>query len=158
VVRITDVPVAPVDEAPRIEISAVAEPPGGQAMPVPQAPREEPAAAVALAKVAPPPPASAMDDMFLARGEALLKDGDFAAARLFFQRSVARGNPLGALGMGKTYDPLFFAHAGIIGARGDRKVASEWYRKAADAGILEADDRLRQLELDYGESRFKPSR
>jgi TPR repeat protein len=108
--------------------------------------------------VAPPPAAPATDDIFLARAEALLKDGDFAAARLFFQRSVARGNPLAALGMGKTYDPVFFAKSGIIGARGDRKVASEWYRKAAAAGILEADDRLRQLELDYGDSTFRPSR
>ena len=136
-------------EATRVEVPAVAAgAPPAQAGPVPRARREEQAANLAIAKIAPPPAAPVMEVMYLARGEASLKDGDFAAARLFFQRSVERGNPLGALGMGKTYDPLFFAKLGIIGARGDRKVAGEWYRQAADAGIVEAGDRLRQLGLD----------
>ena len=136
-------------EAPRVKVPAVtAGAPPYEGRPVSQGPREEQSANVAIGKIAAPPPTAPMEVMFLARGEALLKDGDFAAARLFFQRSVARGNPLGALGMGKTYDPVFFARIGIIGARGDRKVAGEWYRQAADAGIVEAGDRLRQLGLD----------
>jgi hypothetical protein len=145
---VREIAAPPVVEAPRAveEPAVVAAAPSAQSASPPV--REEPAASVAVARTAPPPAASVENDIFLGRGEAFLKDGDFAAARLFFQRSVARGNPLGALGMGKTYDPLFFAKAGIIGARGDRKIAGEWYRKAADAGIIEAGDRLRQLELE----------
>ena len=79
----------------------------------------------------------------LARGEAHLKSGDFAAARVFFQR--AGKNQFTALGLAKTYDPLYFSESGIVGARGDRKLALKWYRKAAESAP-EAAERLRRLE------------
>jgi hypothetical protein len=79
----------------------------------------------------------------LSRGEAHLKSGDFAAARVFFQR--AGKNQFAALGIAKTYDPLYFAEIGIIGARGDRTLALRWYREAADSA-QEAAERLRNLE------------
>jgi hypothetical protein len=81
--------------------------------------------------------------LMLARGEAHLKSGDFAAARVFFQRGGK--NQFAALGLAKTYDPLYFSESGIVGARGDRKLAMKWYREAAESAP-EAAERLRRLE------------
>jgi hypothetical protein len=81
--------------------------------------------------------------LMLARGEAHLKSGDFAAARVFFQR--AGKNQFAALGLAKTYDPLYFSESGIVGARGDRKLAMKWYHEAAESAP-EAAERLRRLE------------
>jgi type II secretory pathway predicted ATPase ExeA len=92
------------------------------------------------------PAASSADQQFMARGNALLASGDFAGARLFFERAAAGGNPRAVTALGKTYDPVFFAEAGFPAARGDAERAADWYRKAAEAGDAEAAARLRRLQ------------
>lgn len=107
-------------------------------------PADEAAAGSAMRPAA--PAASGADQQFMARGNALLATGDFAGARLFFERAAAGGNPRAVTALGKTYDPVFFAEAGFPATRGDAERAAEWYRKAADAGDSEAAARLRRLQ------------
>src|SRR5207245_8712349 len=45
--------------------------------------------------------------MLLKRGDELLATGDISGARLFYERAATAGSALGAMGAGKTHDPLF---------------------------------------------------
>jgi TPR repeat protein len=83
--------------------------------------------------------------LLLARGDSLLRTGDFAAARLFYQRAAEQGHGAGALGVAKTYDPVFLAEAGYRTARGDPAAAARWYAQAAAAGEADATARLARL-------------
>jgi hypothetical protein len=109
-------------------------------------PRPADEAAAGSATRSASPAASSADQQFMARGNALLASGDFAGARLFFERAAAGGNPRAVTALGKTYDPVFFAEAGFPAARGDAERAADWYRKAAEAGDAEAAARLRRLQ------------
>lgn len=92
-----------------------------------------------------PPPAPPDIAVLLQRGDALLATGDVASARLFYGRAAEHGDAAGALGVAKTYDPLFLAEAGFRTARGDPQQATAWYRRARDAGRSEAAPRLERL-------------
>ena len=83
--------------------------------------------------------------VLLQRGDALLATGDVASARLFYSRAAERGDAAGAIGLAKTYDPLFLAEAGFRTARGNAAQAIAWYRRARDAGNSEAAPRLDRL-------------
>jgi len=83
--------------------------------------------------------------VLLQRGDALLATGDVASARLFYSRAAERGAAGGAIGLAKTYDPLFLAEAGFRTARGNAGQAIAWYRRARDAGSPEATPRLDRL-------------
>jgi len=67
----------------------------------------------------------------LARGEERLKAGELAAARLYFERVALSGDPRGALGMARTYDPAVLAGLPILGPRSDPAAARQWYQRAA---------------------------
>jgi len=71
----------------------------------------------------------------LSRGDALLRLGDVASARLFYERAAAAGDAQAAMRMGATFDPAFFGRAG---GRGDPAEARAWYRRAADLSAAEA--------------------
>ena len=83
--------------------------------------------------------------LLLARGDSLLRTGDFTAARLFYQRAAEQGLGAGALGVAKTYDPVFLTEAGYRTARGDPAAAERWYRRAEAAGETDAAVRLDRL-------------
>ncbi len=83
------------------------------------------------------------------RGDELLGTGDIAAARSAYERAAAGGNRLAALGVAKTYDPIFLAQTGVRGLRGDPARAALWYGKAAAAGDRDAQQRLRRLRAQY---------
>ena len=70
----------------------------------------------------------------MARGMALIREGDIAAARLFFERAAAQGDGKAMLALGRTYDPLELRELGVLGLKGDPQKALEWYRSAASAG------------------------
>lgn len=95
-------------------------------------------------------------DMLLHRGDALLRQGDVASARLLYARAASAGSGRGATGAGRTYDPAFLARLHVDGPRGDRTYAKEWYRKAIDLGDPDAREALRALsdsEHDRGDER-----
>jgi hypothetical protein len=83
--------------------------------------------------------------ILLQRGDALLATGDVAAARLFYERAAERGDAAGAIGIAKTYDPLFLAQAGFRTVRSDVAQATTWYRRALAAGNADAAPRLERL-------------
>ncbi len=96
---------------------------------------------IAAAPAEPPPDVT----LLLARGDSLLRTGDFATARLFYQRAAEQGHGAGALGVAKTYDPVFLAEAGYRTARGDPAAAARWYARAEAAGEADATARLERL-------------
>jgi hypothetical protein len=75
-------------------------------------------------------------DELLARGDAFLRMGDVASARLFYERAADAGNGQGAMRMGATFDPSFLGRAGSRGAQGDPVQARAWYRKALDLSMV----------------------
>ena len=133
-------------EPPRLETRKAASPSDVAA------PIAAPPAVVAMTRPASPPPAEATPPSpekaaeLLRRGDALLRQGDIVAARLFYERAVAAGSGQAATRMGKTYDPLFLATLNARGTKGDIARAIEWYRRgAAEFGDAEAEERLRAL-------------
>ena len=80
------------------------------------------------------------------KGELLLKSGDLAAARLFYERAYAQGSAAGALGAGKTYDPVVFAELNVQGIAPDPDKALEWYKRAEDQGLADAASAIEALK------------
>lgn len=80
------------------------------------------------------------------KGELLLKSGDLAAARLFYERAYAKGAAAGALGAGNTYDPVVFADLNVQGIAPDSVKAMEWYKRAEDLGLSDAASAIEALK------------
>jgi hypothetical protein len=81
----------------------------------------------------------------IARGKDLLNDGDFAAARLLFERAANAGSADAALALGSTYDPLFIKRLGAVAVTPDLVKARKWYQFAADHGSAAASLQLANL-------------
>lgn len=75
-------------------------------------------------------------DDLVAKGNALLESGDIIAARQFFTQAAELGNAQGSFGVARSYDPKVFAKLNVVGLQPDEKMAADWYRKAADAGVV----------------------
>jgi hypothetical protein len=82
----------------------------------------------------------------LARGDVLFREGDLAAARLFYERAADAGDGQAAIRLGETFDPVFLDHAQLRGVHGDLGIASFWYRRARDLGAAEAEILLKSME------------
>jgi|SRR5579863_1808048 len=74
----------------------------------------------------------------LVSGEAALRIGDIATARLYFARATEAENSRAALRLGNTYDPAFLSAAGLKGIHSDAVAAERWYRYAQALGSVEA--------------------
>jgi hypothetical protein len=81
----------------------------------------------------------------VARGDAFLRAGDIASARLFFERAANTGDARAAMRMAVTYDAAFLERAGLRGLRGDAERATFWYRRARDLGEGKAEPPLGSL-------------
>jgi hypothetical protein len=86
----------------------------------------------------------------LAHGDALLRTGDIASARLFYERAAAMGDGRAALRLGATFDPAFLGLAGLRNVQGDAAEARSWYSRALDLGAAEAKRQLNSLETKQG--------
>jgi hypothetical protein len=86
----------------------------------------------------------------LAHGDALLRTGDIASARLFYERAAAAGDGRAALRLGATFDPAFLGLAGLRNVQGDAAEARSWYSRALDLGGAEAKRQLNSLETNQG--------
>jgi TPR repeat protein len=120
--------------------------------PAPRPVDANPAASPAPAKIAPPSPAKpavVLDqseiDTLIRRGKNLLNDGDFAAARVLFERAANAGSAEAALALGSTYDPNVIKRLGAITVRPDVENARKWYQLAADRGSAAASLQLANL-------------
>lgn len=69
-------------------------------------------------------------DRLLARGEALLRNGNIVSARMLFLHIAAAGDARGAKAVGMTYDPEVYARLPVTGLTPDRAQAEIWYEKA----------------------------
>ena len=122
--------------------------PSAATTPGAQMPEARPTGATPLpaASLTGPAPSAAEIAAILARGDALFRKGDLAAARLFYERAADAGDAQAAIRLGETFDPLFLDHAQLRGARGDLGTALSWYRRARDLGAAEAGVLLKSLE------------
>ena len=81
-----------------------------------------------------------------ALARALRDAGDLDQA-FFLTRELANGG-LGAAAftMAEWYDPLHWSESGSPFGSANARKAGDWYRRAAEAGVPDADDRLQALE------------
>jgi TPR repeat protein len=79
------------------------------------------------------------------RGNRLLELGDLASARLYYRLAAGRGSAEGAMLMGMTFDPLYFARTGVHGTQPQIQDALEWYGKAIAMGNQPAATRMESL-------------
>jgi hypothetical protein len=86
----------------------------------------------------------------LGQGDAHLRMGDFASARLFYERAAVAGDSQAALRLAATFDPNFLSRAGLRNVRGDAAEARLWYNRALNLGAAEAKYRLEGLETKQG--------
>ncbi len=117
-----------------------------QAAPVQAAPVQ--AAPPSIAK-----PAIVLDqneiDTLIKRGKTLLNDGDFAAARVLFERAANAGSAEAALALGSTYDPNVIKRLGAIMVKPDVETARKWYQLAADRGLAVASLQIANLPQSH---------
>jgi hypothetical protein len=90
-----------------------------------------------------PAPNAGLSDIeiaeLLTRGDARLRTGDVASARLFYERAAAAGDGRAALRLGATFDPAYLGRAGLGNVQGDAAEARSWYSRALDLGATEAN-------------------
>ena len=79
------------------------------------------------------------------RGDAALKSGDIAAARLLLRRAAEAADMRAAMALAATYDPGVLTQLRAMGANADVGTARQWYQKAADWGSPDAKRRLQEL-------------
>jgi hypothetical protein len=85
---------------------------------------------------------------FLARGDASLKAGDIASARLFYEHCAEAGDAGSAFRLGETFDPVFLGRTHLPNASSDMGKALVWYRRAGHLGSSEAQALLNQLKAN----------
>jgi TPR repeat protein len=83
--------------------------------------------------------------LWLKRGEEFTAAGDFASARLVFQRAAETGNAKAAFMLAGTYDPAVLVLNRAMGVTPDIAKARLWYEKAKNLGSPEAARRLELL-------------
>ena len=91
---------------------------------------------------------SSNETKLIERGNHLLEEGDFAGARSVFEVLSQKGSADGAYGYARTFDPAAFLNRQVEGIQPDKPKAVEWYRRAADAGSIEAKARLMAMETE----------
>lgn len=114
-----------------------------------QAQAPTPVPAPVAAQPAPPPPAKTLDADTLAglmaRARSLMTVGDIAAARLLLERAANAQDATAAFLLAQTYDPAVLGTKDTRSITADAVAARDWYRKAAQLGSAEAQQRLAQL-------------
>jgi hypothetical protein len=97
-----------------------------------------PQAPVAPELAAPPEPIHHLDAgeivALIKRAEALIGNGDLAAARLVLRRAAEAGDARAAIMLGGTYDPAVLEKMGVRGVVPDLAMARSWYEKAKRFG------------------------
>jgi len=159
-------PATAMGRTPAAGASAITTPRTGGAAAPAEISTKDTASAVTVATARPPaaptPTAAAdpgshpMAEAMVNRGEALLKDGDVASARLLFERAANAGYARAATVMGTTFDAAFLTQVGVVGLRPDAAKAADWYRRAITLGDESARARLVGLPPSAGPAVAKP--
>jgi hypothetical protein len=88
----------------------------------------------------------------LDHGDALLRNGDVASARLFYERAAGAGDGRAALRLGATFDPEFLGRLGLGKLQANPAEARSWYSRALDLGVVDAKRRLNSAQTSRGNS------
>ena len=103
------------------------------------------------------PSSSAAGDDLVARGRALLGQGDVGSARILLLRAFDAGAPSASFFLAQSYDPNVLASRHTYGASADLTKARQFYEHAHRMGMREAEQRLGSLNngsaRDRGEDR-----
>jgi hypothetical protein len=144
-------PVANRPTVPPVETNSAASEAPSKVQTAAVPPTQPASSSIAKQNAARPP--VALDDseiaMLIKRGNNLLKDGDFAAARLLFERGADAGSAEAALALGSTYDPLVIKRLGAIMVKPDVESARKWYQIAAGRGSADAKLQLANLPQSH---------
>jgi hypothetical protein len=142
-----DITPAPASPRPADADPASTEPKPAANPAVPSAPTQ-----TAPAQSSPQAPAKAavgLDEneinTLIKRGKNLLNEGDFAGARVLFERAANAGSAEAALALGSTYDPSVIKRLGAIMVKPDVASARKWYQLAAERGSAAASLQLANL-------------
>ena len=95
-----------------------------------------------------PPMSSVEEAKLIAHAESLIKQFDFAGARLLLAHASEKGSARAAFMMAETYDWQVLRSLQAYGVRGDAEKAWEFYQMAARAGIEKARERAEALQQD----------
>jgi hypothetical protein len=118
-------------------------------------PIQNPGAATRVAalgdmKVVPPPLQSSASDSpgerLMKRALDMIQQGDISGARLILERAVTSGSAQAAFHLAQTYDPRILAKWQARGIKGDAARSRELYRMASEAGVLEAQEHIANLD------------
>ena len=83
-------------------------------------------------------------------GDSLLRNGDVASARLFYERAANAGDGRAALRLGATFDPEFLGRLGLGKLQANPAEAQSWYSRARDLGAVDAKRQLNGTETRQG--------
>jgi len=118
--------------------------PANVPLPIPNSPAE-------TALVTPPPGLSNSEVAeLLDHGDALLRNGDVASARLFCEHAAGAGDGRAALRLGASFDPEFLGRLGLSKLQANPAEARSWYSRARDLGVVDAKRRLNGVETSRG--------
>jgi hypothetical protein len=81
-------------------------------------------------------------DALIKQGQQFVVAGDFASARLVFQRAAEAGSASAALALGASYDPVVLSRLGARNVDADVRKAGAWYQKARELSAAERPPRL----------------
>src|SRR5205814_8450927 len=108
------------------------------------------------AETAPAPPTSGLSKTEIAElfqhGDALLRNGDVASARLFYERAAGAGDGRAALRLGATFEAEFLGRLGLGKLQANPTEARLWYSRASDLGVVDAKRRVNGLDTSRGRS------
>jgi hypothetical protein len=82
-------------------------------------------------------PVAAEASALLRRGDEILRLGDIASARLYYERAADLGAQQAAYRMAATFDPAFLSQIGAQGMQGDPVQARHWYDRAQQLDAAE---------------------
>src|SRR5262245_43347098 len=86
-------------------------------------------------------------------GQKMVEVGYLAGARAYFKRAVEAGSGEAALLLGACYDPAFIEKIGAQGIKPDPREARNWYERAKQLGIADADAKLAELAREWPDTR-----
>ena len=97
---------------------------------------------------APPPPLISDEDLTNLREKAagLITDGQIAGARALLERAARVNDAAALFALAQTFDLQALQRWKTVGIVGDAFHAKDLYRRAADAGSVEAKQRLAEME------------
>jgi hypothetical protein len=139
------------DDVPHLDQVLASKAPTDTPAAPPNAPVLAPTPPAAVAP-APPTSGSSRAEMaeLLAHGDSLLRNGDVASARLFYERAAGAGDGRAALRLGATFDPEVLGRLGLGRLQANPAEARSWYSRARDLGAVGVKTQLNSLETRQG--------